>query len=118
MSASPLPVGIVGMGTVGTGVAKVLVENSNRMLRRPGRPIELRRAVVRDLKKPRGIQLPAGVLTDDVQKVIADKDIQIAILLMGGLSPAREVALALLESGKDIVTANKALLCEHGAELF
>ena len=58
------------------------------------------------------------MLTDDVQQVIADKEIKVAVQLMGGIHPAREVMLALLESGKDIVTANKALLCEHGAELF
>jgi len=115
---SVLPVAIVGLGTVGTGVAKVLLTQPERIARRAGRPIELRRAVVRDLNKHRGLELPDGVLTDDVQKVIDDKEIRVAIQLMGGIHPAREVMLALLESGKDVVTANKALLCEHGVELF
>lgn len=118
MSAEPVNVAIVGMGTVGTGVAKVLLQQPERLARRAGRPVTLKWAVVRDLKKARGIELPAGILTDDVQKVVADKDVQVAVHLVGGIHPAREIMLALLESGKDVVTANKALLCEHGDELF
>lgn len=118
MSSEPVHVAIVGMGTVGTGVAKVLLGQSERMTRRAGRPIHLRRAVVRDLKKTRDVELPAGVLTGDVEQVVADKTVEVAVHLVGGIHPAREIMLALLESGKDVVTANKALLCEHGDELF
>lgn len=118
MSAEPVNVAIVGMGTVGTGVAKVLLQQPERVARRAGRPVTLRRAVVRDLSKSRGVELPNGVLTDDVQQVVADRDVQVAVHLVGGIHPAREIMLALLESGKDVVTANKALLCEHGDELF
>lgn len=115
---SPLNVAIVGLGTVGTGVARLILEQPDRMARRAGRPVALKRAVVRDLTKPRDIELPPGVLTEDVQSVIEDRDIQVAIHLVGGLSPAREILLALLQSGKDVVTANKAVLCEHGEEIF
>lgn len=115
---SVLPVAIVGMGTVGTGVARVLVEQPDRMLQRTGRKIELRKAVVRDLSKSRDLQLPPGLLTDDLQQVLQDPEIKVGIQLVGGISPAREILLALLEAGKDVVTANKALLCEHGTELF
>ncbi|MEX1230184.1 MAG: homoserine dehydrogenase [Planctomycetaceae bacterium] len=118
MSDSPLRVAIVGLGTVGTGVARVLCEHSDRMTTRAGRPIELRRAVVRDLSKPRDIELPAGVITTDLDKVIRDPEIDLAIHLVGGLHPAKEILLALLDAGKDVVTANKAILCEYGAELF
>lgn len=114
----PVPVAIVGMGTVGTGVARVLLEQPDRLERRSGRPIRLKRAVVRDLSRNRGVSLPAGVLTTNVREVIEDRDIQVAIHLVGGVHPAREIALELLESGKDLVTANKALLCECGDELF
>jgi homoserine dehydrogenase len=78
----------------------------------------LEKAVVRDLKKVRGCDLPAGVLTDDVDEVINNPDIKVVALLVGGLEPARTILLRLLESGKDVVTANKALLAEHGPELF
>src|SRR4029077_2539451 len=89
-----------------------------RIARRAGRPIRLRHAVVRDLKKPRGIDLPAGLVTDDLQRVVRDPEVQVALHLVGGIDPARRIMLALLEAGKDVVTANKALLCEHGGELF
>lgn len=116
--SSAVNVAIVGMGTVGTGVARVLLEEPERMTRRAGKPIQLRRAVVRDLSKNRGLNLPAGILTTDVASVVRDKEIQVAVHLVGGINPARQILLDLLESGKDVVTANKALLCEHGDELF
>lgn len=118
MPADPLRVAIVGLGTVGTGVARILLQHPERIARRAGRSIELRRAVVRDLRKPRQIELPSGVLTDDVESVIRDREIDVAVHLIGGIEPARSTMLALLESGKHVVTANKALLCEHGDELF
>jgi homoserine dehydrogenase len=118
MSEQPVSVAIVGMGTVGTGVARVLTEQPERIARRAGRPVCLRHAVVRDLKKPRGIQLPAGLVTDDLARVVRDREVQVAVHLVGGLHPAHEILLDLLEAGKDVVTANKALLCEHGGELF
>jgi homoserine dehydrogenase len=118
MSDQPVSVAIVGLGTVGTGVARVLLEQPERVARRAGRTVRLSHAVVRDLKKPRGVELPAGLLTNDVQRVIRDSEVRIAVHLVGGIHPARELMLELLEAGKDVVTANKALLCEHGAELF
>lgn len=78
----------------------------------------LKRAVVRDLTKPRDIDLPAGVITDSIEDVLGDPEITVVAQLIGGLEPARSIMLSLLESGKDIVTANKALLAEHGPELF
>jgi homoserine dehydrogenase len=115
---SPLQIAIVGLGNVGTGVAKILTEHPERILMRAGRPIEIRRAVVRDLKKPRDIKLPSGVITDDLQSVIDDPNVEVAVELMGGIHPAFETVMALLEAGKDVVTANKALLCVHGEEIF
>ncbi len=118
MPESAVQVGIVGMGTVGAGVARVLVESADRMASRAGRPVVLKRAVVRDLERDRGVTLPAGILTDDVAAIINDPEIELAIHLVGGLEPARQIMVDLLKSGKDVVTANKALLCEHGPELF
>ena len=118
MPEQPVSVAIVGMGTVGTGVARVLTEQPERIARRAGRPVRLTHAVVRDLKKTRGLELPVGIVTTDFARVVRDPDVQIAVLLVGGIHPAREMLLELLEAGKDVVTANKALLCEHGDELF
>lgn len=80
--------------------------------------MRLEKVVVRDLQKARGCPLPAGILTDDLRQVTEDPEIEVAAQLIGGLEPARTIMLQLLESGKDVVTANKALLAEHGPELF
>ena len=111
-------VAIIGMGTVGTGVAKILLDHGDRTARHAGKTLWLEHAVVRDLKKDRGFEVPAGVLTDDIETVIAADNVQVVVQLIGGIEPARTVMLRLLESGKDVVTANKALLAEHGPELF
>lgn len=116
--SAPISIAIVGLGTVGTGVAKVLLQQPERMSRRAGRPVVLRHAVVSDLKKARDLELPAGVLTDNLQRVLDDRETRLAVHLVGGLHPAKEIMLSLLESGKDVITANKALLCEYGPELF
>ncbi len=111
-------VAIVGMGTVGTGVARLLLDHGDRTARHAGRTLWLEKAVVRDLTKDRGIELPEGVASDNVDDVINNPEITVVAHLIGGLEPARTIMLQLLEAGKDIVTANKALLAEHGPELF
>lgn len=110
-------VAILGMGTVGSGVAQLLVEHGDRIARHAGRKLWLEKAVVKDLKKKRRYDPPAEVLTDNVDAVINDPEIKVVAHLVGGIEPARTIMLKLLESGKDVVTANKALLAEHGAEL-
>ena len=111
-------VAIVGLGTVGTGVARLLVEHGDRIARHAGRRLELVQAVVKDLAKPRDIKLPAGMISADIRRIIAAPEISTVALLIGGLEPARSIMLELLAGGKDIVTANKALLAAHGPELF
>jgi homoserine dehydrogenase len=111
-------VAIIGVGNVGSGVARLLLDHGDRTARHAGRTLWLEKAVVRDLKKKRDCDLPAGVLSDKVEDVINDPEIQVVAHLVGGLEPARTITLKLLESGKDVVTANKALLAEHGPELF
>lgn len=111
-------VAIVGLGTVGSGVARLLLDHGDRTARHAGRTLWLQKAVVRDLRKPRQCDLPPGILTDRLEDVLEDDDIEVVALLIGGLEPARAVMLKLLDAGKDVVTANKALLAEHGAELF
>jgi len=111
-------VAIVGLGTVGTGVARLLVEHGDRIARHAGRRLELAQAVVKDLSKPRDIKLPPGMISADIRRIIGDPEISTVALLIGGLEPARSIMLELLAGGKDIVTANKALLAAHGPELF
>ncbi len=111
-------VAIVGMGTVGTGVARLLVEHGERAARHSGRQIVLESVVVRDGDKTRGLDLPRGVLSTDLKSITRNPEIKVVAHLVGGLEPARQIMLELLDSGKDVVTANKALLAEHGPELF
>lgn len=111
-------IAIVGLGTVGTGVARLLLDHGDRTARHAGRALWLEKAVVRDLTKIRDADLPEGVLTDNLSEVTADPEIRCVAQLIGGLEPARSIMVRLLESGKDVVTANKALLAEHGPELF
>ena len=111
-------VAIVGLGTVGTGVARVLLEQSGRIERHAGRQLQLAQVVVRDMSKARDCTLPPGVLSGDLARITGNDDIRVVAQLIGGLEPARSIMLRLLESGKDVVTANKALLADHGPELF
>src|SRR5438105_5785502 len=114
----PLGIALVGCGTVGSGVARLLLEQSERLAARAARPLVLRRIVVRDREKSRGISLPRELLTTDLHTVLDDPTIQVAIEVVGGVDWARRAILDLLSAGKDIVTANKALLALHGSEIF
>lgn len=111
-------VAIVGLGTVGSGVARLLLDYGDRTARHAGRTLWLEKAVVRDLDRPRDVDLPSGVLSGDLKNITENPEIKAVAQLIGGLEPARSIMLQLLESGKDVVTANKALLAEHGPELF
>jgi homoserine dehydrogenase len=111
-------VALIGFGTIGSGVAHLLLEHPDRIARCAGKKLELACVVDTDMKRSRNFALPPGLLTADLSKVTNDPEIVAAIELVGGLEPARTIVLKLLESGKDIITANKALLAEHGPELF
>ena len=111
-------VALVGMGNVGTGVAKLLLDHGDRTARHAGRTLWLEEVVVRDLRKKRDADLPDGILSNDLRRITQNPEIKVVAKLIGGLEPARTIMLELLRSGKDVVTANKALLAEHGAELF
>jgi len=118
MSEQLVKVGLVGFGTVGTGVAKLLLEQGDAIARRTGLRLQLARVVDLDTTTARGVKLPDGMLTSDLNAILNDKSIQIAIELVGGTGAARDIQLKMLAAGKDVVTANKALLAEHGGEIF
>lgn len=111
-------VALFGFGTIGAGVAKILLRQPDRICRATGKKVELARICDKDTATVRDIELPPGLLTDDVESIFSNPEIKIGIELIGGLEPARTFVLKLLENGKDVVTANKALLAEHGPELF
>jgi len=111
-------VAIVGFGTIGTGVARLLLDQGDRTARHAGRTLWLEHIADVDVTRTRDVDLPRGVLTDDLSNITDNPKIKVVAQLIGGVEPARTIMLRLLESGKDIVTANKALLAEHGPELF
>ena len=109
-------VGILGFGTVGAGVADGLLKHRDVMAKRLGVDVVLRKIADLDITTDRGIQVPDGVLTTDAKGVIADPEVQIVVETIGGTGIARTFVLSALEAGKCVVTANKKLLAEYGAE--
>ena len=115
---SRVGVGIIGLGTVGTGVAKILLESTALISRRVGVPIEIVRIADLDVTRDRGLTLPPGLLTTDAKQILADPSIDIIVELIGGCDVAKRIILESIAAGKHVVTANKALLALHGEEIF
>ena len=111
-------VGILGYGTIGTGVVKWLQENGAVIEKRTGIKLVLHGVADIDVKRDRGLILPAGILTRDAEQVIRNPKVQIVVELIGGIDHARKFILQALGLGKPVVTANKALLAEHAAMIF
>jgi homoserine dehydrogenase len=111
-------IGLCGFGVVGQGVYKHLRQRSAELASRLATAFEICAVAVRDTEKKREVDVPAGLISGDAMAVATDPTIQVVCELMGGTTLAREVVLAALARGKIVVTANKALLCEHGAEVF
>jgi homoserine dehydrogenase len=114
----PVTIGLIGLGTVGTGVGRLLTEQADRITRRAGKRVRWKWAAVRDSTKPRSVPLDGVQVTTDIRRVINDPEVEIVVEMMGGIDPALRVVLDCLKSGKHVVTANKALLAEHGSEIF
>jgi len=114
---APVRVGLIGFGTIGTGVVKVLRAHRAEIARRVGRPIEIAAIADLDLTTDRGVPPAPARLTRDAQSLIDDPELAIVIELIGGYEPARRLVLAAIAAGKDVVTANKALLAVHGEEI-
>jgi homoserine dehydrogenase len=111
-------VGLIGFGTIGTGVIKLLQQNSELLVERLGARLELAKVVDLDITSDRGVTVPPGVLSTQIDDLLADPSIDIVIELIGGYEPARTFVLRAIASGKHVVTANKALLAVHGEEIF
>ncbi len=111
-------IGLLGLGTVGSGTVNLLTSSAGEIRRRLGSRITVTRACVSDLGKDRDCDTRGITLTRDPYEVLRDPDIAIVLELMGGYEPARELVLAAIEAGKHVVTANKALIAKHGNEIF
>ncbi|HET8807975.1 MAG TPA: homoserine dehydrogenase [Methylophaga sp.] len=111
-------IGILGLGTVGSGTVSVLKRNAREISRRAGRGIDIYAAADKDLDRDRSCDLSGINLTDDAFSVVNDPEIQIIVELIGGTGVARDLVMQAIENGKHVVTANKALIAMHGNELF
>ncbi len=111
-------VGLIGFGTVGTGVVRLLADNAGLISDKLGARLILKKIADLDITSDRGVKLPAGVLTADVNEILADPEISIVIELIGGYEPAKSFVLKAISAGKHVVTANKALLALHGDEIY
>ena len=116
--SEPLGIALVGCGTVGSGVAKVLLEQSERLAARAGRPLVLRHVIVRDPHKERVVEVPKDLLSSDFAPILADPNVHVVCELVGGTGIAKQFVLDALAAGKHVVTANKAMLAECGKEVF
>ena len=112
-----IKIGILGLGNIGAGTVEILQRNGRLIERRLGVPFEIVRAADLDPARAKKLELPAGVFTTDARTVVDDPEVQVVVELIGGIEPARSLILAAMRNGKNVVTANKALLATHWEEL-
>ncbi len=111
-------IAIFGFGTVGSGAARILLEQAEALKKRTGVEVALKKICDRDVTSDRGFVVPEGILTTDINEVFSASDIHVFVELIGGIEPAKTFILKAIEHGKHIVTANKALLALHGREIM
>ncbi|WP_062132098.1 homoserine dehydrogenase [Demequina aestuarii] len=115
-TSAPVKIAVLGCGTVGTQVVRLLLEQAGDLAARVGAPVELAGIYVRDTSTPREPAVPVDALTSDAEALVDSSDVVVEV--MGGIEPARTLILRALERGSAVVTANKALLAQGGAELY
>jgi len=113
-----IKVGLIGFGNIGAGVVKLLQQNADVILDKVGTGICLKRIADLDITSDRGVKVDPAILTTDVNTIFDDPEISVVIELVGGYEPAKTFVLKAIEKGKHVVTANKALLALHGAEIY
>ncbi len=120
LTKPPLNIGLLGLGTVGCGVVRILASNQESISRKLGRELTVKTALVRDVARPRPLDAAASglTLTENPASILADPSIDAVVEVMGGIEPARTLILEALAAGKDVVTANKDLMALHGRELL
>ena len=118
MTMKPIQVGLLGIGTVGSGVFNVLQRNQDEISRRAGRGIEIAMVADLDVERAKSVVGPSVQVVNDARAIIANPDIDIVIELIGGYGVAKALVLEAIAAGKHVVTANKALLAVHGTEIF
>ena len=114
----PVIVGLLGLGTVGTGVVRIIEGHREDLIVQVGSPIEVGRIAVRQLDKPRAVAVDPAKLTDDPWEIVRDPDIDVVVEVMGGVEQTKAYILEALRRGKHVVTANKDLMALHGSEIL
>ncbi len=118
VNGSTVGVGVLGCGTVGSALCQLVAEHGDTIAARSGVRLRIARVAVHNLARDRPVTFPDGVLTHDADGVVADPEVEVVVELMGGMEPARRLVHAALEAGKPVVTANKEILANAGAELL
>ncbi|HEX6424695.1 MAG TPA: homoserine dehydrogenase [Acidimicrobiales bacterium] len=118
MTPERVRIGLLGCGNVGAALVELIGDRGDAIAARTGLHLEVSRVAVRSLAKERPVELPEGVLTLDAAGVVIDPDVDLVVEVIGGVEPARELVLAALKAGKPVVTGNKELLANAGAEMF
>lgn len=116
--ATELKLGLLGLGVVGGGVYQALRERPGLIGERCGRPVSVKRALVRDLARARSVVAEQGIVTDNPSDILDDPEIGLVVEVLGGEEPARAYAMRAIAAGKHVVTANKEMVAKHGAELL
>ena len=114
----PIYIGLIGFGTVGSGVVKVLQDNADLIEKRVGQPIKIKKIADKDLARPRIVSVEPGLLTTDVNQVLNDPEVSIIVEAIGGIEPAKKIILEAIGKGKHVVTPNKEVIAKHGEEIF
>jgi homoserine dehydrogenase len=118
MAERIVKIGLVGFGTVGSGVAKLIIDDADSIAAKTGIRLNLACVVDTDIDSERSVQISEDLLTNNLSRLLDDNSIQIGVETVGGTDTARSIQIKMLEAGKDVVTANKALLAEYGNELY
>lgn len=111
-------VGLLGLGTVGSGVVKIIQDHQDKLMHQVGCPVTIKKVLVKDLEKKREVDLPKEVLTTEVYDVIDDPDVDVVIEVIGGVEQTKQYLVDALRSKKHVVTANKDLMAVYGSELL
>ncbi len=113
-----ISIGLLGLGTVGCGVIKIIEKNQDKLIHQVGCPVVIKKILVKDLYKSRTVEIDANLLTTNADDILFDNEIDVIIEVMGGVNETKDYLLAALRQGKHVVTANKDLMALHGSELL
>ncbi|UYX52087.1 homoserine dehydrogenase [Bacillus thuringiensis] len=113
-----IQVGLLGLGTVGSGVVRIITDHQERLIHQVGCPVKVTKVLVQNIEKEREVDVPSTLLTQNVNEILDNPNVDVVIEVMGGIDDAKAYILQALKSGKHVVTANKDLMALHGAELL